>query len=153
MCRCFGPEGPQPTSKCELRAPNPRWWCKEIQGLYWFRQSVPYVQSEGSILYSLHRSACSRGLQAGWERELVPGLDVEWCGLLESLLSGSRRVCVNLRESMRMLICLLPRCHCERVYPWVPAWSPFLEIALAASFYSCKEGARSTWESYAWSLL
>ena len=26
------------------------------QGLYWFRQSVPYVQSRRSILYSLHRS-------------------------------------------------------------------------------------------------
>ena len=34
------------------------------QGLYWFRQSMPYVQSERSILYSLHRSASSRGLQA-----------------------------------------------------------------------------------------
>ena len=33
-CRCFGPRGPQPTSKCELRAPNPGWWCKETQGLY-----------------------------------------------------------------------------------------------------------------------
>ena len=26
---------------------------KETQGLYWFRQLVPYVQSERSILYSL----------------------------------------------------------------------------------------------------
>ena len=38
-----------------------RWWCKETQGLYWFRQSRPYVQSERSILYSLHRGARSRG--------------------------------------------------------------------------------------------
>jgi hypothetical protein len=50
---------------------------------------VPYVKSERSILYSLHRSACSRGLQAGRERELVPGLCVEWCELLEMLILGS----------------------------------------------------------------
>ena len=58
------PGVPQPTSEFVLRAPNPGWWRKETQGLYWFRQSRPYVQSERSILYSLHRSARSRGLQA-----------------------------------------------------------------------------------------
>ena len=58
------------------------------QGLYWFRQSMPYVQSERSILYSLHRSASSRGVQAQGERELVPGLGKVSCGLLETLLSG-----------------------------------------------------------------
>ena len=56
---------------------------------------MPYVQSERSILYSLHRSARSRGLQAGRERELVPGLGKVSCGPLEALLSGGRdvRVC------------------------------------------------------------
>ena len=48
------------------------------------------------FLYSLHRSACSRGLQAKGERELVPGLGRVSCGPLEALLSGGRdvRVCV-----------------------------------------------------------
>ena len=49
---------------------------------------MPYVQSKRSILYSLHRSASSRGLQAQGERELVPGLGEVSCGLLETLLSG-----------------------------------------------------------------
>ena len=49
---------------------------------------MPYVQSERSILYSLHRSASSRGLQAQGERELIPGLSEVSCGLLETLLSG-----------------------------------------------------------------
>ena len=49
---------------------------------------MPYVQSERSILYSLHRSASSRGLQAQGERELIPGLGEVSCGLLETLLSG-----------------------------------------------------------------
>ena len=48
---------------------------------------MPYVQSERSILYSLHRSASSRGLQAQGERELIPGLGEVLCGLLETLLS------------------------------------------------------------------
>jgi hypothetical protein len=39
---------------------------------------VPYIQSGRSILYSLHRSACSRGLQAGRERGLqAEALEVE----------------------------------------------------------------------------
>ena len=46
-------------------------------------------QSERVILYSLHRSACSRGLQAGQESGLVPGLCVERRGLLEMLISRS----------------------------------------------------------------
>ena len=50
---------------------------------------MPYVQSERLILYSLHRGACSRELQAGRERELVPDLCMERCGLLEMLISGS----------------------------------------------------------------
>ena len=55
-----------------------------------------YVQSERSILYSLHRSARSRGLQAKGERELVLGLDKVSCGPSETLLSGGWdvRVCV-----------------------------------------------------------
>ena len=61
---------------------------------------MPYVQSERSILYSLHRSACSRGLQAGRERELVPGLCVERCGLLETLLSGGGGACVRIYVSL-----------------------------------------------------
>ena len=40
------PGVPQPTSEFVLRAPNPGWWRKETQGLYWFRQSRPYVQFE-----------------------------------------------------------------------------------------------------------
>ena len=55
---------------------------------------MPYVQSERSILYSLHRSASSRGLQAQGERELIPGLGEVSCGLLETLLSGGWDVCV-----------------------------------------------------------
>ena len=62
---------------------------------------------------------------------MVPGLGVERCGLLESLLSGS-------------------------VGAWFyrmsfPLLSP--ELSLAASFYNRKERARSTWVSCAWSLL
>ena len=53
---------------------------------------MPYVQSERAVLYSLHRSACSRGLQAGRERGLVPGLCVERRGLLEMLISHVRGV-------------------------------------------------------------
>ena len=49
---------------------------------------MPYVQSERYILYSLHRSASSRGLQAQGERELFLGLGEVSCGLLETLLSG-----------------------------------------------------------------
>ena len=55
---------------------------------------MPYVQAERSILYSLHRNARSRGLQAGRERELVLGLCVERRGLLEILVSGGGEACV-----------------------------------------------------------
>ena len=55
---------------------------------------MPYVQSERSILYSLHRSACSRGLEARGERELVPGLGKVSRGPFETLLSGGWDVCV-----------------------------------------------------------
>ena len=55
---------------------------------------MPYVQSERAILYFLHRGACSRGLQAGRERELVPDLYVERCGLIEMLILGSGEACV-----------------------------------------------------------
>ena len=63
---------------------------------------MPYVQFERVILYSLHRGACSRGLQAERERELVPGLYVEWRGLLEMLISGSEEACV-LQSVVRCL--------------------------------------------------
>ena len=56
---------------------------------------MPYVQSERSILYSLHRSASSRGLQAQGERELILGLGEVSCGLLETLLSGGWDVYVR----------------------------------------------------------
>ena len=58
---------------------------------------MPYVQSERAILYSLHRGACSRGLQAGRERELVPGLCVERRGLFEMLISCGEEVNVRVR--------------------------------------------------------
>ena len=71
---------------------------------------MPYVQSERAILYSFHRSACSRGLQAGRERGLVPGLCVERRGLLEMLISCSVRalqscalpVCVRSDDLIQM---------------------------------------------------
>ena len=88
---------------------------------------MPYVQSERSILYSLHRSASSRVLQAQGERELIPGLGEVSCGLLETLLSGGWDVYV------RELPGVLP------ISPSLP-----LELSLAASFYNRKEGARST---------
>ena len=63
---------------------------------------MPYVQSEGSILYSLHRGARSRGLQVGRESELAPGLCVERRGLLEMLISSGEEahvfVCAFMRE-------------------------------------------------------
>ena len=62
------------TSEFVLRAPNSGWLCKETQGLYWFGQWMPYIQSEKMFLYSLHQGARSRGLQARREREFVPGL-------------------------------------------------------------------------------
>ena len=75
---------------------------------------MPYVQSERSILYFLHRSARSRGLQAKGEKELVPGLSRVSCGPSETLLSGGCDVCV-----------------CYNVFPSVPPskWpksSPFI---------------------------
>ena len=87
---------------------------------------MPYVQSERSILYSLHRSASSRGLQAQGERELIPGLGEVSCGLLETLLSGGWDV----------YVCELPGL--------LPISFRPLELSLAASFYNRKEGARST---------
>ena len=77
---------------------------QETQGLYWFGQWVPYVQSESSILYSLHRNTRSRGLQAGRERELVPGLRVERRGLLEMLISSSGETRVFVRAFMREFV-------------------------------------------------
>ena len=69
---------------------------------------MPYVQSERAILYSLHRGACSRGLQAGRERKLVPGLCVERRGLLEMLISRSEEECVTERCALlvRVRLCL-----------------------------------------------
>ena len=57
---------------------------------------MPYVQSERSNSYSLHRSARSRGLQAKGERELVPGLGKVSCGLSETLLSSGWDVLVSV---------------------------------------------------------
>ena len=77
---------------------------------------MPYVQSERSNSYSLHRSARSRGLQAKGERELVPGLGRVSCRPLETLLSGGRDVCV--------CVCVLPG-----FFPAPPEWpksSPFI---------------------------
>ena len=91
---------------------------------------MPYVQSERSILYSLHRSASSRGLQAQGERELILGLGEVSCGLLETLLSGGWDVYV---------------CELPGVLPISPSSLPRPpELSLAASFYNRKEGARST---------
>ena len=86
---------------------------------------MSYVQSERAILYSLHRGACSRGLQAGREREIVPGLYVEWCGLLEMLISGNVEECAYYRV-------LHVACTCVCV-------SMCLEAALVAPFYSRRE--------------
>ena len=61
-----------------------------------------HVQSERAILYSLHRDACSRGLQAERERELVLGLCVEWRELLEMSISCSEEACV-LQSIVRCL--------------------------------------------------
>ena len=82
---------------------------------------MPYVQSERSILYSLHRSARSRGLQARGERELVPGLGKVSCGPSETLLSGGWDVCV-----------------CYNVLPGL--LPPFSKTAQVLSFYSLKGG-------------
>ena len=94
---------------------------------------MPYVQSERAILYSLHRGARSRGLQAGRERELVLGLCVERRGLLEALLSGSLGECVLQSVA----------CACVRAWFFRMFFRP-LELSLVASFYNRKEGARST---------
>ena len=70
---------------------------------------MPYIQSERAILYSLHRGAYSRGLQAEREGELVLGLCVEWRELLEMLISCSEGACV-LQSVVRCLhLCPLPR--------------------------------------------
>ena len=80
------------------------------------------------ILYSLHRGACSRGLQAERERELVPGLCVEWRGLLEMLISCSAEECV-LQSVVRCLfmcgVCL--------------SMSDLVEASPVTPFYSRRE--------------
>ena len=88
---------------------------------------MPYVQSERAILYSLHRGACSRGLQAGRERELVLGLCVERRGLLEMLISCSEGACV-----LQSVACCLRVC----VYLSDVSVSVSLETALVTPFYS-----------------
>ena len=70
---------------------------------------MPYVQSERSILYSLHRSACSRGLQARGERELVLGLSKVSCGPLETLLSGGWDVCVCVLQGVLLSFSKWPK--------------------------------------------
>ena len=87
---------------------------------------MPYVQSEGAILYLLHRGACSRGLQAERERELVLGLYAEWRELLEILISGSEEACVTERCA------LLARVS-------VRLFSSSLEAAPVTPFYSRRE--------------
>ena len=77
---------------------------------------MPYVQSEGVFLYSLHRGARGRGLQAKREREFVPSLCGEKCRL-----QGEAP------------------CPCGLFL-----FFPFLELVRATSFYSHKEEARST---------
>ena len=72
---------------------------------------MSYVQSERSILYSLHRSASSRGLQAQGERELILGLGEVSCELLEMLLLGGCDVYV---------------CELPGVLPISPLFSSFL---------------------------
>ena len=62
----------------------------------------PTSSCESAVLYSLHRGTCSRGLQAGQERELVPGLCVEWRRLLEMLISCS----VRALQSCALLVCV-----------------------------------------------
>ena len=76
---------------------------------------MPYVQSEGVFLYSLHRGARGRGLQAKREREFVPSLCGEKCRL-----QGEAH------------------CPCG-LFPFSP-----LEMVPATSFYSHKEEAGST---------
>ena len=67
---------------------------------------MPYVQSERSILYSLHQNARSRGLQAGRERELILGLCVERRGLLEMLILGGGEACA-LQSVERVFVYLV----------------------------------------------
>ena len=84
---------------------------------------MPYVQYVRAILYSLHRGACSRGLQAERERELVPGLYVEWHGLLEMLISCSEGA--RVFQSVVRCLSMCPPC---------------LEVAPITPFYSRREG-------------
>ena len=65
-----------------------------------------HVQAKRAILYSLYRGACSRGLQAGRERELVLGLCVERRGLLEMLISCSEGACVLQSVERRWSVCV-----------------------------------------------
>ena len=92
---------------------------------------MPYVQSEGAILYSLHRGACSRGLQAERERELVPGLCIEWRGLLEMLISRSEEACV-LQSIVRCLrVCVFSSLEAAPVTPFYSrreAWGRYMDL-------------------------
>ena len=67
---------------------------------------MSYVQSEGAILSFLHRGACSRGLQAGQERELALGLYELQCVLLEMLISHSEGACVLQRAVLGFHRCV-----------------------------------------------
>ena len=88
---------------------------------------MPYVQSGRAILYSLHRGARSRGLQAGRERELVPGLRVERRGLLEMLISCNEGACILQSVARCLRVC---------VYLSDVSVSACLEIAPVIPFYS-----------------
>ena len=96
---------------------------------------MPYVQSRRAILYSLHRGACSRGLQVGRERELILGLCVERCGLLETLIS-----CSEERAYYRVLLVACMRVNLSDVSMSVLGVSPPpLGVAPITSFYSRRE--------------
>ena len=96
---------------------------------------MPYVQFEKAILYSLHRSACSRGLQAGRERGLVPGLCVERRGLLETLISCSEE-CAYYRVLLVACACVYLSDVSVSVCVFVGRLSLVLETAPVAPFYS-----------------
>ena len=87
---------------------------------------MPYVQSERAILYSLHRGAYSRGLQARRERELAPGLCELQCVLLEMLISRGEGACV-----LQSVVRGLHRCVCYLIRS--------LGAALVTPFYSRRE--------------
>ena len=96
---------------------------------------MPYVQSERAILYSLHRGACSRGLQAGQEREFVPGVRVERRGLLEMLISHGEGACVLQSVALCLRMCV----YLSDVSVSVLGVCSSLGVAPVTPFYSQRE--------------